>query len=283
MLQRIITSYLNTCCNAIAVAYITIMSKVPLPGLTKSSKAILNDLNMSQTKFSSNKNPFTTNAKWTPDLLKQISIVIDDPVETTSNFTRQRNPTNRYWKAQVHFEFDKFKQRIIKMADCDVPYIKATNYGSQFIVARLQKAVSDAIVAEALKKNIIITIQDKRAASDDNNWWTTINNIDGRIGTVDNAGQFEPKDLGAIFNKTQEGVKINFDVVLTIKLTTTDKRDKTSRDAFSLVADCSRGALIAVKQDIEAPQVETNIPQQPASKGDIAPQELTELIDQLLI
>jgi len=258
----------------------TIMSKVALPGLTNSSANPLSSRTMS---LPTNKNPFTIVGKWTDDLIKQIEIKIDEINETTSDFTRKRHPNNRYWKAQVHFKHGKYEQRIIKMADCDVPYIKATNYGTDYIVARLQKAVGDAIVQEALKKDIVVSLQDKRAASDENNWWMTINNTSGRIGVIDKQGQFDPKDLGAIFTKTNEGVKLNLDLVFSIRLTITDKRERTSRDAFTLVADCSRGAITAARLDIQAPSVEASIPQQPASKEDIASAELIDMIDGLLV
>ncbi|PHH90156.1 hypothetical protein CDD83_4378 [Cordyceps sp. RAO-2017] len=227
------------------------------------------------------KNPFVATGKWTLPLLEQLEIKIDDIAETTSDFTRIKNPTNRYWKAYIHFVSGKYESRIIKMCDCDVPYMKATNYGTEFIVARLQKVVGDAIKAKALEKNIVVDLSDKRAASDENNWWMTINNVNGRIGLIDGEGRFEPRDLGAIMNKTEAGVKLNLDLVLSLRLTLENKKDRDSRSAFNIVADCSRGAIIAARQDIEAPAVETGVPQQSASKEDVASQELVDMLSEL--
>ncbi|KAM4067447.1 hypothetical protein HRG_012263 [Hirsutella rhossiliensis] len=105
------------------------------------------------------KNPFPNIGKWTPELLNQIEIVIDDVKETTSPFTRSKSPNNRYWKAFVHFKYATYESKIIKMSDCDIPHINAANYGSDFIIAKLQKCVGDKIAAEALKKDIIQAIQ----------------------------------------------------------------------------------------------------------------------------
>ncbi|KJZ69349.1 hypothetical protein HIM_11260 [Hirsutella minnesotensis 3608] len=233
--------------------------------------------------LTSGKNPFPNVGKWTPELLNRIQVEIDDVKETTSPFTRSKNPGNRYWKAYVHFKFEKFESKIIKMTDCDVPHIKASNYGTDFIIARLQKSVGDKIVAEALKKDIVVSLDDKRVPSDENNWWLTINNTSGRIGTINPRGEFDPKDLGAIFKATEEGVKLNLDLVFSLKLTLENKRDRSNVDKFSLVADCSRGAIRAIRQAVEAPSIDTAIPQQKASKDDVASQELVDEIDKLML
>ncbi|KAJ4002538.1 hypothetical protein NW766_012863, partial [Fusarium irregulare] len=251
-----------------------------LPGLTAQHRSSPTSDNMS---LPANKNPFTSVGKWTQALMDQIEINIDDIKETTSDFTRKKYPKNRYWKALVNFKHGKYEQRVIKMSDCDVPFIKSGTYGTEYIVARLQKVVGDAIVAKALEKDIVVSLQDKRAVSDENNWWATVNNTNGRIGIIDANGNFEPKDLGVVFIKTEQGVKLNLDVVFSIKLTLTDGRERTTRDAFNLVADCSRGAIMAIRQDIEPPTVEAAIPQQPASKNDVASQELCDALDSLIL
>lgn len=248
-------------------------NKVPLPGLTSNYTESMS--------LPAGKNPFHSTGKWNPANLKDIIVEIDEIKETTSDFTRKKNPKNRYWKASIKFKFGGYESRIIKMADCDIPFVKATNYGTDYIVARLQKAVGDKIVEEALKHNIIVNLQDKRAASNEHNWWMTINNTNGHIGIVDGSANFEPQDLGNIFAKTESGVKLNLDLVFSIRLTKTDNGDRTTKDVFNLVADCSRGSIKAIKQDIEAPAVEASIPQQPASKQDVAGQELLDAIAEL--
>ncbi|KAF5530701.1 hypothetical protein FNAPI_13495 [Fusarium napiforme] len=230
-----------------------------------------------------NKNPFTSVGKWTQALVDQLDIEIDDIKETTSDFTRKKYPKNRYWKAQIKFKHGQYGIKIVKMNDCDVPYIKSATYGTKYILARLQKVVGDTIAAKALEKDIIVSLQDKRAVSDENNWWVTINNTNGRIGIIDSHGNFDPKDAGAVFAKTEQGMKLNIDLVFSIKLTITDGRDRTTKDAFTLVADCSRGAIQAIRQDIEPPAVEATIPQQAASKSDIASQELCDALDSLML
>ncbi|KHN93715.1 uncharacterized protein MAM_08428 [Metarhizium album ARSEF 1941] len=229
------------------------------------------------------KNPFNSVGKWNLDNLKNVAVEIDEVKETTSDFTRRKNPKNRYWKAFIKFKSGPHESKVIKMYDCDIPYVKSTNYGTDYILARLQKVVGEKIVEEALKHNIVVNLQDKRAASDENNWWMTINNTSGRIGVVDSSANFEPQDLGAIFAKTEDGVKLNLDLVFSVRLTKTDNSDRASKDVFNLVADCSRGSIKAIRQEIEAPSVEASIPQQPASKADIAGQELIDAINGLLV
>ncbi|PHH59216.1 hypothetical protein CDD81_3558 [Ophiocordyceps australis] len=231
----------------------------------------------------SNKSPFNIIGKWDREILDHIQIEIGDPKETTSDFTRKKNPNNRYWKAYVTFKYGKHDSRIIKMLNCDVPHIKSSNYGIEYIVANLQREVGDAIVEAAMKKDIIANMHDKRAASTDDNWWLTINNINGRVGLIDQLGEFEPRDMGMIFTKTESGIRLNLDLVFCLRLTIDEKRDRTSKDVFNVVADCSRGAIMAVRQEVQAPTVEAAIPQQRATKQDIASQELIDALDQLLI
>ncbi len=270
-------------CNAIAVAYYTVMSKVALPGLTSSSRDTNNV--MSEKTGAKGKNPFHSIGDWNLSNIKDIEVVIGEVNETTSKFTREKNANNRYWKAPVSFRTTdgKYESKIIKMFNCDVPYMSSTNYGKDYIVARLNKIVGEKIAAAALEKNIIVDTSDKRAVSDENSWWLTVNNADGRMGLVDSHGEFDPKDLVKVFTNTEKGMKVNFDLVFNIKLAKTDKKDRSSKDAFNLVSDCSRGAVKALNQDIEAPPTEGAIPQQAASKQDVASQELIDMFNEFAV
>lgn len=256
------------------------MSKVALPGLTRGSSTSQDTkANMS---LPANKNPFISVGDWTPELLSQIEVKVGDPVETTSDFTRKRNPTFRYWKASVEFKYKEFKSRIIKMNGVDVPYVKATNYGQDFIYARLQKSVGNAIVAAGLPKDLKITTADKRVSSGAEEMWMTINGTAGRIGLVDASGNFDSKDVVAVFNKTQNGIKVNLDVVFNIRLQLVE-RDRTARDVFTISADCSRASIKAGNVEVEPPAVDGTVPQQQASRNDIASQELIDMFDNLLV
>lgn len=256
------------------------MSKVALPGLTRGSSTSQDTkANMS---LPTDKNPFISVGNWTPQLLSQIEVKIGDPVETTSDFTRKRNPTARYWKASVEFRHKEFKSRIIKMNGVDVPYVKATNYGQDFIYARLQKCVGDAIVAAGLPKDLKVTTADKRVSSGAEEMWMTINGTAGRIGLVDASGNFDSKDVVAVFNKTQNGIKVNLDVVFNIRLQLVE-RDRTARDIFAISADCSRASIKAGNVEVEPPAVDGTVPQQQASRNDIASQELIDMFDNLLV
>ncbi|KAG5932936.1 hypothetical protein E4U59_007151 [Claviceps monticola] len=181
-----------------------------------------------------------------------ISIRLDSDKETTSEFTRKNNPKNRYWKAGVRFVED-------------------------YAVARLQRGVGEKIVGAAAKQGGIVDMTDKRAVSDEDSWWLTVNNINGRSGCFDKDAVFSQVDLGKIFTKTQQGLKVNLDLVFSIRLTKSEA-DRTDDDVFNLVADCSRCAIKAMNVDVQAPLLETAILQQRAYRMNIAP---TELIDQL--
>jgi hypothetical protein len=260
------------------------MIGVPLPGLANLSVNTSPASNMAQT-IRAGKNPFVSIDKWTPELISQINVHIDDVIETTGDFTRQRDPNKRHFKAGVWFSLgkeEKHRQRIIKMGGCGVPYTKQANYGSQFVVALLQKTVGDAIVNAAIAKNIIVSLDDKRHMSTDAEWWSMINQVNGKIGLIDANADFEPMDLSGIFKSTEKGVILNLDLVFNIRLAT-DKRDPTPRDAYTLVADCSRGAIIEVNKDIQGPVLESAIPQQAASQRDIASEELRQLLRTLNI
>ncbi|KAI1906219.1 hypothetical protein LOZ61_006777 [Ophidiomyces ophidiicola] len=256
------------------------MSRVALPGLTATS----NSSNMSTlAERVKDKNPFNSIADWTDDYLKDIEINISDIRETTSDFTRKRNPGHRYWKGMVTFKYKGHTSRILKMAQCPVPYVKITNYGKDFVYASLQKSVCDAIVKSAMTKDIVVTGQDPKVSGSDNEWWATINNLDGRVGVVDSAGNFEAKDLKMIFDKSELGARINFDLIFSIRLTLENGADRKPHDVFRIIPDCSRGAIKAAKQEIEPPNIESQIPQQRAAKIDVADQELMDSLNALLI
>lgn len=255
------------------------MSRVALPGLATAE----NNINMSLTDRVKDKNPFAIVTEWTERYLQDIEIVISDLKETTSDFTRKRNPHHRYWKSNVSFKYKGKESRILKMAQCPVPYFKATSYGKDYVYASLQKPVCDAIIKAAMSKDIVVTGHDPKISGSDNEWWATINNLDGRVGTVDSNGNFEAKDLKMAFDKSELGARINFDLVFSIRLTLENGAERKPHDVFRIVPDCSRGAIKAIKQEIEPPNVETQIPQQGATKADVADQELMDSLNALLL
>lgn len=79
------------------------------------------------------------------------------------------------------------------------------------------------------------------------------------------------------------GARINLDLVVDIKLSTQDKKGKTSKVVFTLVPPCSRGAIQDIIIDIHPPRIETSEPTQPASRSDIASQDLITALDQLTL
>jgi hypothetical protein len=257
------------------------MSKVALPGLTSAKPPKMTEV--SEDTLPKGKNPFLTTLTWTPELMKQIEVVISDLTETTSDFTRKRNPKNRYWKAKVSFKHGSYTSQIIKIGGCEVPYMKATNYGKDYFIASLQKPIADAIIASAMQKEIIVTKNDPKIHCPDNEWWATINGIAGRTGIVDGAGNFVTRDLDLILQKTEQGVLVNLDLVLTIRLTTTDGSERSSKSPFRIVPDCSRAAIKELRRDVQPPQVESQIPQQQAARGDVASQDLIDALDALLL
>lgn len=263
--------------------------RIPLPGLTSEKqpktniKAMPSENDSKTSALPRNRNPFTTVAEWTPEKLSEIEILIHDLNETTSDFTRKRNPKNRYWKGKVSFKFGEYESNILKMSNCEVPYLKATNYGTDYFIARLQKPVADAIVSAAMKKDILATHVDPRVGASPNEWWMTINGISGRTGVVDSNGNFTPRDLHSILTKTESGVRVNLDLVFSLRLTIEGGQDRKNTNAFRIVPDCSRAAIKAVRQDITPPAVESQIPSQPAAKADVASQELIDALDALLL
>lgn len=196
------------------------MSKVPLAGLTSNTfgSPTANMTSKPLAKLPT-KNPFGTVSEWTPEFMDQVTVVVGEVKETINDFTRKANPNKRYWKSVVSFEANESKSRIIKMANCNIPYIKGTNYGQDYIIAKLQKVIGDAIIDAAAQKNIAATCADKRVVSKNDEWWVTINNTAGRIGIVDSTGNFDPKDLAKIFGATEEGVILNLDLVFSLRLT----------------------------------------------------------------
>ena len=169
------------------------------------------------------------------------------------------------------------------MAGCEVPFVKSTNYGTDYFYAHLQKPIADAIIAAGMKKDIIVTKSDPKMTAPDSEWWATINGTSGRIGIVDGSGNFHTKDFDQLLKKTEKGVLVNLDLVLTIRLTTSDGADKKPQSAFRIVPDCSRASIKTVNQEVEPPPIDSQVPQQAAARGDIVSQEVLDLLDGLLL
>ncbi|KAL4766738.1 hypothetical protein BDW60DRAFT_201843 [Aspergillus nidulans var. acristatus] len=256
------------------------MSKVALPGLTATNNNLNMDLTLSERI--KDKNPFASVSKWTEKFLDEVTIDISDIKETTSDFTRKRNAGHRYWKGSITFKYKNHSSKILKMSQCAVPFTKASNYGADYVYARLQKPVCDAIIKSAMSKGIVVTGIDPKVSGSDNEWWVTINNIAGRIGTVDAAGNFEAKDFRTALEKSELGALVNFDLTFAIRLTLENNADRKPHDVFRIVPDCSRGAIKFINQEIEPPSIETQIPQQKATKEDVADQELIDSLNALL-
>lgn len=252
--------------------------RVPLPGLTSAMSS-----QAAAPASARSKNLLSTVGEWTPELLSKIEVAVSDIEETTSEFTRRRNPKNRYWRGKIWFKQDGHSSRIIRMYNREVPYVKATNYGSSYVYANLQRCVATHIADACGKKDISVDTNDPKLFGAPEQWWCTINNLDKNIGIVDKDGNFMPKDAATILQKSELGMRVNFDLIFSIRLTVTEGRDRSAADKFRIVPDCSRASIKAINQEIEPPSVETQVPVQKATKADVASQELIDAIEALTV
>ncbi|KAL9122216.1 MAG: hypothetical protein Q9187_001233 [Circinaria calcarea] len=264
--------------NANAVACITVMTEgVALPGLTK------NMASTSLPKALNTPNPFESITNWTPELLQHVRIKITTPNETTSEFTRKNNPNNRYWKALVSFSIKDRESRVIKSARALIPYVDNANYGVDFCYATLNRSIGEAIRDAAAKQDINVTLDDARVASNSEQWWMSVNGIKGRVGVIDKDGSFDPKDLAQILKTSERGVMVNMDTAFSLSLSKGETKARNPQDVFHLKVDCSRAAIKAINQDVDAPATATAIPVQRAAKEDIASEDLMAQLSSLSI
>jgi hypothetical protein len=281
--------FVKTVGNAGAVAKLTMTSnKVALPGLTNSKSSTMSE-DQVRAQFPKNKNPFHVITNWTPEMLSLVDIDVPEPIETTNDFTRSKQRAARYWSTEVTFNYTdpetnkEYKSGVIKMSDNDIPRIDNQSYGGDYFYATCNKAIGDAIVKAAAKKNIAATTDDEKTVSNENQWWKTINKAKGRMGVLDGSGNFNPKDLHGIMLKTEAGVKGAIDISVKLKFNTKDGSNKKPSSQFRLVFDLSRGFIRKLRNDVAPPPLETSVETAPVSKKDIASDELLQELDALEI
>jgi len=227
------------------------------------------------------KNPFIHIGDWTPELISQIEVIVSQPVETTSDFTRKKSPTKRYWKSTVTFKYHTFESSIIKMNGCDIPYLSKQTYGKDYVYAVINQHVAKAIEAAGIKAELTVDIEDEKVKSNAEQCWKTINKLNDRFGSINKTGQFVPRSLPGIFNKTQSGLKANFDMIFNLKCNTDGGIDRTARTVFRLTPEASRCYIKQLNVDVQPPETDTSVPLQKATRGDIADDDLLAELDNL--
>jgi hypothetical protein len=273
--------------NASAVAKFTMTSsRVALPGLTNSNTATMSE-DQVRAQFPKGKNPFHVITNWTPEMLNLVEIEVDEPVETTNDFTRGKQKAARYWSSDVKFSYTdpetnkEYKSGVIKMSDNDIPRVDSLSYGGDYFYATCNKAIGDAVVKAAAKKNIAATTDDEKTMSNQNQWWKTINKAKGRMGVLDSDGNFNPKDLHGVMLKTEAGIKGSIDISIKLKYNTKDGSNRKPNSQFRLVFDLSRGFIRKLRNDVPAPPIESSVETAPVSKKDIASNELLDELNSL--
>lgn len=260
-------------------------NKIALPGLTKNQPSNMSD--QVRAKFPKGKNPFHVITDWTPEMLDLVDIQVSQPIETTNDFTRSKQRAARYWSSEVKFSYTdpdsnkEFTSGVIKMAGNDIPRVDSASYGGDFFYATCNRAIGDAIVAAAAKKNITVTIDDEKTVSNQNQWWKTINKAKNRIGVLNSSGEFNAKDLHNIMLKTEAGIKASLDVSIKLKFNTKDGSNMKPTSPFRIVFDLSRGFIRGLRNDVAPPAIETSVETAPVSKKDIVSDDLLNEIDAL--
>lgn len=263
-------------------------NKVALPGLTRADSTTMST-DDARKAIPKNKNPFHVVTTWTPEMLQLIDIDIPEPTETTNDFTRSKQKASRYWSTDVTFRYRdpetnrEFTSGVIKMSDNDVPRIDSLSYGNDFFYATCNKAIGDAVVAAASKKNLSVTTDDEKTVSNQNQWWKTINKAKGRCGVLDNEGTFTPRDLHAIMLKTEAGIKASLDISIKLKYNTKDGSNRKPTSQFRIVLDLSRGFIRRLRNDVAPPPLESSIETAPVSRSDIATEDLLDELNSLEI
>lgn len=260
-------------------------AKVPLPGITKLPAKMSEEVQKSP--FPKNSNPFYVVTDWKPELFEHVTVRISDPTETTNDFTRLKSKTARYWVCDVGFEYTdpntnrRYKSGIMKMTDCDVPYVNSQNYGTNFFYSTCNRHIGDAIIKAAAKKNMLVSPDDERVISNPNQWWKTINKVDGRVGTLDADANFRPVDLHELFARTENGIKASLDVVAKLKFSTKDGSNIRQGSQFRIAFDLSRGLIKGLNNNVAPPMLESSIEIAPVRKTDVTSADLAEELSAL--
>lgn len=254
---------------------------VPLPGLTS-----INDMADTQPqtrtkKFPQKSDPFKTFNAWDEETFGQIDVTVDAISETTNDYTRSKNPNNRYWRAAVKFSYKNFSSEVIKQANVEVPYNRGANYGEDYMYVCMPKFIGAGIANAAAKQGITVQTDEDRINSTETKWWKTLNNCKERCGVVTNDGEFQERRIANAFVTTKKGIRINLDYCVFLRLTKSDKSDRNDKDIFKVVLDCSRVALKEVKVDVEQPPLTSRIATSSAVKDDIATDDLLAQLESM--
>ena len=251
---------------------------VPLTGLARVE-------NMSQenkaAKLPSKGNPFEVFNNWNEETFNEVEVVIGTINETTSDFTKKKNPKNRYWRAPVTFKIRDHESEVLKQTNIEVPYNKGQTYGQDYMYVAMPKFVGKHIEEAAAKQGIAVQVDDERLNSTDTKWWKTLNNCADNCGIITKDGQFQQRDISNAFRSSKQGIIVNVDYCVSLRLTKTTTDDRNDQDVFRDVLDCSRVALKHVRVDVEGPPLTARVPTTKAIKDDVATDELMQQLESL--
>jgi hypothetical protein len=252
---------------------------VPLPGLAQTDN--MGEPQTKAKKFPQKSDPFKTFNAWDEETFGQIDIIVEAIAETTNDYTRSKNPTNRYWRAPVKFSYKNYTSDLLKQANVEVPYNRGSNYGEDYMYVCMPKFVGARIAEAAAKQGITVQTDEDRIISTETKWWKTLNNCKERCGVITNDGDFQERRIANAFVNSKKGIRINLDYCVFLRLTKDDKSDRNDKDVFRVVLDCSRVALKEVRVDVEPPPLTSRVPTSNAMKDDIATDDLIAQLESL--
>lgn len=210
--------------------------------------------------------------------------------ETTSDFTKAKNPRTRYWKGAVEFKAGDDKwAKIVTFPAASIPGNPGQNnaYGATYVYFGLpieMRAVIDKIIRDDGRTP---DIDERRIVPDNACWWKISNEVSHIAGLL--VGE-ELKWLKAtdIFAKTnQAGFKANLTVTFDVRAKTEDLGELRSDTPFTVSANIVRGIITSVGEDVNRPTLMVSTKVDPSAirltTADKATDDLLRALDVLKI
>lgn len=253
---------------------------VPLTGLARTENMSEENKETAAVKLPKG-NPFETFNGWNEELFNEVKVTVGTINETTSDFTKKKNPTHRYWRAPIKFSCKGYESEVLKQSSIQVPYNKGQTYGQDYMYVAMPKFIGKHIAEAAAKQGIHVQTDDDRLNSTDEVWWKTLNNCADNCGIITKDGEFVQREISNAFRTTKKGIVVNVDYCVSIRLTKEQLSERTDKDIFKVVLDCSRVALRHVRVDVEGPPLAARVPTTKAVRDDIASDDLLNQLESL--
>lgn len=223
------------------------------------------------------------------DEFGQVEVLEPNVLETTNDFTKKRNPTNRHWKGAVFYKSGGNTYEFMRVRDVVVTTNPTSNadYGKDYVYIGIPDFVRKGL-QKAIGAHVNVNLLDPKFEPSER-WWVVVNSI-ADLACISNASdELTPTSVDSILSETGKPFKITCDLTLDISFKTTDgaRLRSSSSPTYGVAVDAVCGTVTDLNVDEEPPKIAwsfgTKISQEDLifSKKDVTPGHVFELFRRL--